>query len=73
MATMVFQDYRAIGMADGQTLMRPYLVRAEDKRSQASLVLTYREILPNPELTPQDWGRPVQEPKAGFDSPQGVV
>jgi hypothetical protein len=73
LATMVFQDYRAIGTAAGRPMMRPYLVRAEDKRSQASLVLTYREIVPNPELTPQDWGAPGPEPKAEYDAPQGAV
>jgi outer membrane lipoprotein-sorting protein len=72
-ATMVFQDYRVVGTTAGGPLMRPYLVRAEDKRSQAFLVLTFREIVPNPELTPQDWGSPGPEPKAEYDAPQGAV
>jgi hypothetical protein len=79
-ATMLFQDYRAVGTATGGRLMRPYLVRAEDKRSQALLVLTFREIVPNPELTPQDWGTPGPDPKAEYfvpkvdnEAPVGVV
>ena len=63
-ATMLFQDYRAVGPTTGVPLMRPYLVRAEDVRSQAVLVLTFREIIPNPELTPRDWGRIEPEPLA---------
>lgn len=72
-ATMVFQDYRAVGMTPSGRLMRPYLVRAEDKRSQAMLVLTFREIIPNPELTAQDWGNPGPESKVEYDAPKGAV
>lgn len=60
-ATIVFQDYRAVGTTAKGRLMRPYLVRAEDKRSQALLVLNYREIILNPEVVPQDWGNPGPE------------
>ena len=63
-AMMLFQDYRAVGPATGGRLMRPYLVRAEDLRSQAVLVLTFREIIPNPELTPHDWRSIEPEPRA---------
>jgi outer membrane lipoprotein-sorting protein len=61
-ATIVFQDYRSIGTttvgANGQTtpIVRPYLVRAEDAGGRAKLLLTFREIVPNPDLSPQDWG-----------------
>jgi outer membrane lipoprotein-sorting protein len=70
-ATILFQDYRPVGTiavgAKGQGLpiIRPYLVRAEDANGRAKLVLTFREIVPNPELSPQDWGIPSSEPVAG--------
>ncbi len=70
-ATVMFQDYRAVGSAAGRRLMRPYLVRAEHVRSQTVLVLTFREIVPNPELTPQDWGSLGPEPKAEQAAPKG--
>ena len=71
-ATILFQDYRSVGStaagATGQVLpiVRPYLVRAEDANGRAKLVLTFREIVPNPELSPQDWGIPGNEPVAGI-------
>ena len=71
-ATVIFEDYRPVGStaanAKGQTvaIVRPYLVRAEDANGRAKLVLTFREIVPNPSLSPQDWGTPENEPLAGF-------
>ena len=71
-ATILFQDYRSVGSTaagvTGQALpiVRPYLVRAEDANGRAKLVLTFREIVPNPELSPQDWGIPGNEPVAGI-------
>jgi outer membrane lipoprotein-sorting protein len=71
-ATILFQDYRSVGSttagARGQVLpiVRPYLVRAEDANGRAKLVLTFREIVPNPELSPQDWGNPGNEPLAAI-------
>ena len=71
-ATILFQDYRSVGStaagSTGQVLpiVRPYLVRAEDANGRAKLVLTFREIVPNPELSPQDWGIPGNEPVAGI-------
>jgi outer membrane lipoprotein-sorting protein len=73
-ATVIFEDYRPVGSttasAGGQTvaIVRPYLVRAEDANGRAKLVLTFREIVPNPSLSPQDWGTPENEPLAGFPS-----
>ena len=69
-ATIVYQDYRAVGSTTGERFIRPYLVRAEDVRSQAMLVLTFREIVPNPELTPQDWGSMGSEPQAEHPVPK---
>jgi len=64
-ATIVFQDYRRAG-----PVQRPYLVRAEDVRGQAKLVLSFHEIVPNPQLTPQDWG--VSEaPATELPAPKG--
>ena len=71
-ATILFQDYRSVGStavgATGQVLpiVRPYLVRAEDANGRAKLLLTFREIIPNPELSPQDWGIPGNDPVAGM-------
>src|SRR5437867_13249423 len=73
-ATLILQDYRPVGTtaggANGQSvpIVRPYLVRAEDANGRAKLVLTFREIVPNPALSPQDWGAPENEPLAGFPS-----
>ena len=69
-ATIVFQDYRPVGSTpvgvQGQSIpiLQPYLVKAEDTRGRAKLVLHFREIVPNPELFPQDWGIPASEPLA---------
>ena len=71
-ATILFQDYRSVGSTaagtTGQALpiVRPYLVRAEDANGRAKLVLTFREIVPNPELSPEDWGAPGNEPVASL-------
>ena len=82
LATVLFQDYRPVGStaanAKGQAvaIVRPYLVRAEDANGRAKLVLTFREIVSNPSLSPQDWGVPENEPLAGFpglSSHTGVV
>jgi hypothetical protein len=54
--TITYQDYRVVSSTATGPLMRPYLVRAENVRDQARLVLSFREIVPNPALTPQDWG-----------------
>jgi outer membrane lipoprotein-sorting protein len=61
-ATIIFHDYRPVGSVAGDSkgqvveIVRPYLVRAEDAGGRAKLVLTFREIVPNPELSPDDWG-----------------
>jgi outer membrane lipoprotein-sorting protein len=76
-ATIVFLDYRPVGSvaadSKGQVveIVRPYLVRAEDASGRAKLVLTFREIVPNPELSPEDWGVTAAMPLAespGLDS-----
>jgi outer membrane lipoprotein-sorting protein len=72
--TIVFQDYRSVGTtavgANGVTvpIVRPYLVRAEDAGGRAKLLLTFREIIPNPPLSPQDWGISGAEPLIGTSS-----
>jgi len=55
-ATMVYQSYRAVGTTSAGPLTWPSRVLAEDGLGQAKLVLTFREIIANPELTSQDWG-----------------
>jgi outer membrane lipoprotein-sorting protein len=61
-ATIIFHDYRPVGSvaadSKGQVveIVRPYLVRAEETSGRAKLVLTFREIVPNPDLSPDDWG-----------------
>jgi outer membrane lipoprotein-sorting protein len=65
-ATILFQDYRVVGTTPTGRLMRAHLVRAEDKRTQALLLLNFREIILNPELVPQDWGNPG--PESSMDS-----
>ena len=76
-ATIIFHDYRPVGSvaadSKGQVveIVRPYLVRAEDASGRAKLVLTFHEIVPNPELSPDDWGVPGAVPLAaspGFAS-----
>jgi len=65
-ATMVYESYHAIGATTAGPLLWPSRVQAEDGLGQAKLVLTFHEIIPNPELTPQDWGplrgEPATEP-----------
>ena len=64
-ATIIFQDYRLIGPGElgaGGPVARPYLVRAEDGRGRTKLELTFHEIVPNPKLSPQDWGIQMDEP-----------
>lgn len=61
-ATMVYQNYRAVGTTTAGPLTWPSRVQAEDGLGQAKLVLTFREIIPNPALTPQDWGPLKAEP-----------
>jgi outer membrane lipoprotein-sorting protein len=64
-ATIIFQDYRLVGPGElgrSGSIARPYLVRAEDVRGKAKLELTFHEIVPNPKLSPQDWGMAGEEP-----------
>lgn len=61
-ATMAYQNYRAVGATSAGSLTWPSRVLAEDGLGQARLVLTFHEIIPNPELTPQDWGPLKAEP-----------
>jgi outer membrane lipoprotein-sorting protein len=61
-ATMVYQSYRPVGTTPAGPLTWPTRVQAEDSLGQAKLVLTFREIIPNPELTSQDWGPMGVEP-----------
>ncbi len=61
-ATMVYQGYRAAGSTAAGPLTWPSRVLAEDGLGQAKLVLTFHEIMPNPELTSQDWGPLKAEP-----------
>jgi len=63
-ATMAYQNYRAVGATSAGPLAWPSRVLAEDGLGQARLVLTFHEIIPNPELTPQDWGPLKAEPVA---------
>lgn len=63
-ATMVYQSYRAVGATSAGPLTWPSRVLAEDGLGQAKLVLTFHEIIPNPALTPQDWGPMRSEPAA---------
>lgn len=68
-ATMVYQNYRTVGTTPAGPLTWPSRVQAEDGLGQAKLVLTFREIIPNPELTSQDWGPLQGEPAA---APSGL-
>jgi hypothetical protein len=61
-ATMVYESYRAVGTTSAGPLTWPSRVQAEDALGQAKLVLTFHEIIANPELTPQDWGPMRGEP-----------
>jgi len=55
-ATMVYQNYRAVGSTSAGPLTWPTRVQAEDGLGRAKLVLTFHDVIPNPELTSQDWG-----------------
>ena len=55
-ATMVYQNYRAVGSTSAGPLTWPTRVQAEDGQGRAKLVLTFHDVIPNPELTSQDWG-----------------
>jgi outer membrane lipoprotein-sorting protein len=55
-ATMVYQDYRAVGSTSAGPLTWPTRVQAEDGLGRTKLVLTVHDVIPNPELTSQDWG-----------------
>ncbi|HEX9284974.1 MAG TPA: DUF4292 domain-containing protein [Nitrospirales bacterium] len=61
-ATMVYQNYRAVGTTAAGPLTWPSRVQAEDGFGQAKMVLTFREVIPNPELTAADWGPLGSEP-----------
>ncbi len=63
-ATMVYQSYHAVGATSAGPLTWPSRVLAEDSLGQAKLVLTFYEIIPNPALTPLDWGPMRNEPAA---------
>ena len=63
--TMVYQNYRAVGTTSAGPLTWPSRVQAEDGLSQARMVLTFREVIPNPALTAEDWGPPVSSEPAG--------
>lgn len=64
-ATMVYQNYRAVGTTSAGPLTWPSRVQAEDGLGQAKMVLTFREVIPNPALTAEDWGSPVGSEPAG--------
>jgi len=64
-ATMVYQNYRAVGTTSAGPLTWPSRVQAEDGLGQARMVLTFREVIPNPALTAADWGPPVSSEPAG--------
>jgi outer membrane lipoprotein-sorting protein len=64
-ATMVYQNYRAVGTTTAGPLTWPSRVQAEDGLGQAKMVLTFREVIPNPELTAEDWGPPVVSETTG--------
>ena len=55
-ATMVYQNYRGVGSTSAGPLTWPTRVQAEDGLGRAKLVLTFHDVIPNPELTSQDWG-----------------
>ncbi len=63
-ATMVYQNYRAVGTTSAGPLTWPSRVQAEDGLGQAKMVLTFREVIPNPALTAEDWGPPAGEQPA---------
>src|SRR5438309_718736 len=55
-ATMVYLNYRAVGSTAAGPLTWPTRVQAEDGLGRTKLVLTFHDVIPNPELTSQDWG-----------------
>lgn len=61
-ATMLYQDSRVVGTTSAGPLTWPSRVLAEDAQGRATLVLTVHDIMPNPELTSQDWGPLKPEP-----------
>lgn len=61
-ATMLYQDSRVVGTTSAGPLAWPSRVLAEDAQGRATLVLTVHDIMPNPELTSQDWGPLKPEP-----------
>ena len=72
-AMIFFLDYRPVGASNvalGKQIVRPYLVRAEDAAGRAKLIMTFHEIIPNPELTPQDWGTQGFDPTAADEQPK---
>ncbi|WP_447972682.1 hypothetical protein [Nitrospira sp. Kam-Ns4a] len=79
-AMLEFEDYRPIGVpgatATGaaasdafKPVLRPFKVTIKDGHGQGTLLLTFKEIVPNPSLRPEDLG--VAGPKAG-GSPMGL-
>lgn len=70
-ATMVYQNYRAVGATSAGSLTWPSRVQAEAGPGQAKMVLTFREVIPNPELTAADWGPVGSEPTGGRLGPKG--
>ena len=69
-ATMVYQNYRAVGTTSAGPLTWPSRVQAEDSLGQAKMVLTFREVIPNPELTAADWGPVGSEPAGAQTAPK---
>jgi outer membrane lipoprotein-sorting protein len=69
-AVITFEDYRPVATivmgAAPVPISRPYLVKAEESYGRAKLVLVFREIILNAELSPQDWGTAATEPLAHF-------
>jgi len=69
-ATMVYQNYRAVGTTSAGPLTWPSRVQAEDGLGQARMVLTFREVIPNPALTAADWGPVGSEPAGAQTAPK---
>ncbi len=61
-ATMTYQNYKPVGATAAGPLTWPSRVEAEEAVGHGRLVLTFREIIPNPDLTPTDWGPMGVEP-----------
>ena len=70
-ATMVYQNYRAVGTTSAGPLTWPSRVQAEAGSGQAKMVLTFREVIPNPELTAEDWRPMGSEPTGERLGPKG--